>query len=199
MTGSIPDKPIHMVVAYDFSDTSQLAMSRAIALAETEPRHVLHVLSVLDERHDIRPAGKGKVTYDDAMDIQEQLTREIQGRLESEDPSAEIHFFVHVRIGKAADEILALASEVGAHLILAGSHGRTGLERVLMGSVSETVVREAKCPVLIVRDREYEDVELQPVVEAPEDHADGHHYVQPHRYSYINSMMQRQKSSYPWY
>ncbi|MEM9490904.1 MAG: universal stress protein, partial [Myxococcota bacterium] len=110
-----------------------------------------------------------------------------------------IHFFIHVRIGAPADMLLNLAGEIGAHLIIMGSHGRTGLTRLLMGSVSERVVREAKCPVLVVREREYQDVELVTVTRAPESSTGESQYVAPHRYSYFNRLMERQKSSWPWY
>jgi hypothetical protein len=50
-----------------------------------------------------------------------------------------------------ADEILNFANKIGADLIAMGSHGLTGVLRVLMGSVSRKVVDHAKCPVLIVR------------------------------------------------
>ncbi|MCS6975884.1 MAG: universal stress protein [Gemmatales bacterium] len=53
--------------------------------------------------------------------------------------------------GEAAPEILRIADEVAADLIVMGTHGRTGLTRMLMGSVAEEVVRKAKCPVLTVK------------------------------------------------
>jgi phosphoglycerate kinase len=53
--------------------------------------------------------------------------------------------------GDPADEILRFADEMGADLIVMGSHGRTGVLRVLMGGVSRKVLDRAKCPVLIVR------------------------------------------------
>jgi nucleotide-binding universal stress UspA family protein len=53
--------------------------------------------------------------------------------------------------GDPAKEILGLAGEVSCDLIVMGSHGRTSLERLLVGSVAETVFRHASCPVLIVR------------------------------------------------
>ena len=53
--------------------------------------------------------------------------------------------------GDPADEILRFADEIGADLIVMGSHGRTGVLRVLMGGVSRKVLDRAKCPVLIVR------------------------------------------------
>lgn len=54
--------------------------------------------------------------------------------------------------GSPGDEIVAAAKSFGADLIVIGSHGRTGITRVLMGSVAEAVMRHAPCPVLVVRD-----------------------------------------------
>lgn len=56
-----------------------------------------------------------------------------------------------LREGDAAAEILQVADEVGADLIVLGTHGRTGLGRVLMGSVAEAVLRRARCPVLTLK------------------------------------------------
>jgi nucleotide-binding universal stress UspA family protein len=53
--------------------------------------------------------------------------------------------------GDPATVILEVAQEIGADLIVMGTHGRTGLRRLLMGSVAEPVVRTASCPVLTVR------------------------------------------------
>jgi nucleotide-binding universal stress UspA family protein len=53
--------------------------------------------------------------------------------------------------GEAAPEILRFAEETGCDLIVMGTHGRTGLERLLMGSVAEAVLRRACCPVLVVK------------------------------------------------
>ncbi|MCG8423889.1 MAG: universal stress protein [Proteobacteria bacterium] len=192
------DPLMHMLVGFDFSATSQLALSRAIEMAETESRHMLHVLSVLDHKNDPRPEGKGKHDYEGATEVQEQLTSAIEERLKKDAPSRRIKFFVHVHIGKPAESILSLAEEVGASLILVGSHGRTGIRRMVMGSVSEQVVRAARCSVLVVREREYEDVELETIVKAPEGHAE-ERYVRPHRYAYFNQLMERERSSWPWY
>jgi nucleotide-binding universal stress UspA family protein len=53
--------------------------------------------------------------------------------------------------GKPAQEILRLAKETDCDAIVLGTHGRTGLHRLLMGSVAEHVVREAPCPVITVK------------------------------------------------
>jgi nucleotide-binding universal stress UspA family protein len=54
-------------------------------------------------------------------------------------------------IGEPAHEILAFAKAQSADLVVIGTHGRTGLQHALMGSVAERVVRRATCPVLTVR------------------------------------------------
>lgn len=56
-----------------------------------------------------------------------------------------------IRVGKPAHEILAVAKEWPADVIVVGSHGRHGIPRVLLGSVAEAVMRHAECPVLVIR------------------------------------------------
>src|SRR5207237_10217851 len=65
------------------------------------------------------------------------------------DPSIPVH---HVFLeGDPASEIVRYAFDAGVDLIVMGTHGRTGLERLLMGSVAEHVMREAPCSVLVVK------------------------------------------------
>ena len=112
---------------------------------------------------------------------------------------ATVRVFVHVTHGDPAGEILALAEDVQADLILVGTHGRQGLKRLLMGSVAEQVVRNATCPVLVMRPRRYDvHPELAPEPACPEcvkmREASGgaewwcepHRkpWTRPHRYSY---------------
>ncbi len=59
-----------------------------------------------------------------------------------------------VPIGKPAEEIVRIARDWGADLIVLGSHGRSGLKRALLGSVAEGVLRGAHCAVLVVRPAE---------------------------------------------
>jgi len=63
-----------------------------------------------------------------------------------------------VRIGHPYEEIITVARELEADLIIITTHGYTGLKHVLMGSTAERVVRRAPCPVLTVREREREFV-----------------------------------------
>jgi nucleotide-binding universal stress UspA family protein len=59
-----------------------------------------------------------------------------------------------VQVGKPATEIVRAAKEWPGDLIVIGSHGRGGVERLLLGSVAEAVMRHAACPVLVVRSEE---------------------------------------------
>jgi nucleotide-binding universal stress UspA family protein len=60
----------------------------------------------------------------------------------------------YLRVGKPEEEIVALAEELGVGLIVMGSRGLGGVRRALMGSVSNSVVRHAHCPVMVVRQEE---------------------------------------------
>jgi nucleotide-binding universal stress UspA family protein len=57
----------------------------------------------------------------------------------------------HLRLGRADEEIVDLAQSIGAGMIVMGSRGRGRIRRALMGSVADSVVRHAHCPVTIVR------------------------------------------------
>jgi nucleotide-binding universal stress UspA family protein len=190
----MPDRPRHIVVAYDFSPPADRALELAIETAQRDPLVVLHILAAIPPEHGLPFAPVHKVDYDYAEYVQQQLGERTRAAFGAYAPPHEIHFFVHARIGGPAHEVLQLAEEVGAELILIGSHGRTGLERALLGSVSEKVVREAKCPVLVARARSYTDVDLLDVVESQGPH---HAYVKPHRYSYIDQRVQMRPADWP--
>lgn len=186
-----------VVVGYDFSHSSSAALRRAVTLAVRAPFHVLHVVCVIDPKEPIPsiPSYSG-VDYMYAARVQEALAVEIQRELEkAEEVRGRVHFFVHARIGKAAHEILDLASSIGADLIIVGNKGHTGIERMLLGSVSERVVREAGCTVEVARLKQYPEVELIPV-ESVEPH---HTYVPPHRYTYEDHRVNLRPAEWPLY
>jgi nucleotide-binding universal stress UspA family protein len=174
----------HVVVAYDFSEHGHAVLDRAIALASRAPFHELHFVTALDPRGGLPAAPpSGDVDYDYADSVRAQLTQAITDAFQGVDAASEINFFVHTRIGAAADEILGLAEEVGADLIFVGTHGHTGLKHLVMGSVAERVVREARCPVMVVRPKGYPDVTLEKIVDAPSHKRPASHL---HRLTYTN-------------
>lgn len=184
-------QPIQVVVAYDFSPSAEEALVRAIDVAARAPQHVLHVVCALDPSTHVR-----HITAEAADTIQKQATERVAAIFAGRETAAEIQFFVHARIGHPAEEILGVAKEVGADLLFVGSHGKTGVERFLLGSVSERVVREARCPVMVVRPKGYEDVDLMKVIEYPHER---HAYHAPHRYSYVDRRVINRPPDFPIY
>lgn len=181
------DKNIRqVVVAYDFSEHGRAVLDRAISLVSRAPQHVLHFVTVLDGRTGIPAVPvEGTVDYQYADRVREHMATEITKALHAaEVESPEIHFFLHARIGTPAGEILDLAKEVGADLIFVGTHGYTGLKHLVMGSVAERVVREAGCPVMVVRAKTYPDITLDAIVEVPAHKTPESKLF--HRFSYSN-------------
>jgi nucleotide-binding universal stress UspA family protein len=160
-----------VIVAYDFSTSAASAMWRAISLASRAPFHVLHFVAVLDPHGGLheRPTKNVDVTYADR--IRDEIAAIVQQELHAVYAKDALHFHVHTRISKQpAKELLEVAREIGADLIIVGSHGRKGVERMVLGSVSEQVAREAGCAVVIARPKDYAYVEHEDVVEV-EGHA----------------------------
>lgn len=62
----------------------------------------------------------------------------------------------HLEMGDAVEKIVAVGEELGAGLVIVGSRGLTGVKRAVMGSVSESLVRHARCPVLVVHHENHE-------------------------------------------
>jgi nucleotide-binding universal stress UspA family protein len=130
----------------DFSDTSQNALNVACALARDYDARlvVLHVAT--------RPSmayGEGVVppsTADVVHDAQQRLQELVV-------PDADVRSECRLETGNAAATIVGVAQEMGVDLIVMGTHGRSGLARILMGSVAERVLRKAPCPVLTLTDR----------------------------------------------
>ena len=187
-------RPIQVVVAYEFSPSAEAALERAVEVACRAPQHVLHVLTAIDARHGLPIAPTNHVTYEYAEQIQRMVSERIKALFADRASASEVQFFVHARIGRPSEEILKLAEEVGADLVFVGSNGRTGVERMVLGSVSERVVREARCPVLVARPRTYADVPLEHIIEY--DH-ERKAYAPPHRYAYVNNQVINRPNDWP--
>jgi nucleotide-binding universal stress UspA family protein len=137
--------PTKILLATDGSREAELAATTAAALAKgtDSELHVVHVgpfmpmLFSTMEEEPARMAREARKTLDGAV-----------GQLEAAGGDVAQ---AHLRVGGASEEIVALAEELGAGLIVMGNRGRGGVRRALMGSVSDSVVRHAHCPVLVVR------------------------------------------------
>jgi nucleotide-binding universal stress UspA family protein len=154
----------HVLVPHDFGDTSKTAMDYAIALARMFDA-VLDVLHVRDRAETVIPSQFPRELYEELeTTVRERLLRITA--LDETKPSLDFH----LRSGTAHAEILRFAREQQTDLIVMGTHGRGAVAHAVMGSVAETVVRTAPCPVLTVRKppREY----VAPNILVPTDFGD---------------------------
>ena len=98
---------------------------------------------------------ESSATMIELMKLQEELTQKLFKHVR-DNWGGEIPLRIYGRVGKPKDEILAAAEEGKADLIIIGTHGRTGFDHFISGSVAEGVVRKAKCPVLVLPDKKEE-------------------------------------------
>jgi nucleotide-binding universal stress UspA family protein len=145
-----------ILFAADFSERSKEAFRVACALAD-ETRTRLFVVSVVERMPVVeQPVGFGESGGVVPLGGADQAHHEaVKERLrEVYTPHRPVDVLYQTREGLAAEELLRTASEIGADLIVLGTHGRTGLRRLLAGSVAEAVLRGARCPVLALRSPE---------------------------------------------
>ncbi len=137
--------------ATDISDFSNHAVSWGIALAQ-EFRAKLYVCHVVDFPTSIT-YGDGPVFF---VDQQSQAIGNANHQLKQLVGDKEVQWEPLVSIGHAGDEISRLAKEKGADLAISATHGRSGLKRLILGSVTERLMRTLHCPLLIVRGPEHD-------------------------------------------
>src|SRR5215218_4898828 len=138
--------PTQVLLATDGSREAQLAATTAADLANTtnSELHVVHV-------------GQFEPTFLAQTEVEPaELEREAQRLLDEQvrrvEETGGTVKEAHLRLGRADEEVVDLADSLGIGLIIMGSRGRGRIRRALMGSVSDSVVRHAHCPVTIVRE-----------------------------------------------
>jgi universal stress protein A len=137
----------------DFSDHADEALRYALALAQT------HAASLcLVHAYDILPytLPEGMPMVDDVQmgQLRQALEKQLQAAAQRARDAGAAQVTTQLVTGSASTEIVRLAGELQADLIVMGTHGRTGLTHLLIGSVTEKVVRKAPCPVLTIPLRE---------------------------------------------
>lgn len=191
---SAPSPHIQVVIAYDFSPSADLALRRGVDVACRSPQHVLHIITAIDARRGIAMLPTAHVDYTYAEQVQVLLADHVKRAFGGRDSVSEVQFYVHARIGHPAEQILELCREVAADLVFIGSHGSTGFERIVLGSVSERVAREAKCTVMVARANTYEPAQLLDVVRYDHERKP---YTAPHRFSYADRQAITRPNDWP--
>lgn len=140
-----------ILVPIDFSECSSAALEYASRLAsDTSARlYIVHVDELLDVSIPSIPPFEAGYVYESKWDERRQTVRD---QISKVVPSvADVNYEYRCLMGSPAYEILRLADRERIDLIVIGSHGRTGISRLITGSVAEGVMRGAKCPVLVVK------------------------------------------------
>jgi nucleotide-binding universal stress UspA family protein len=150
--------PTTVLLATDGSMDAELAATTAVDLANSTSSE-LHIVFVKED-----PYISGDPSYwsgvpseypftDPEMEreIEQQGRKQLDAEVEKVRSAGGKVAEAHLRVGAAATEIVALAEDIEAGLIVMGSRGLGRIRRALMGSVSDGVVRHAHCPVLVVR------------------------------------------------
>jgi nucleotide-binding universal stress UspA family protein len=139
--GETADKSV-ILVAIDLSPISEAVVRTAATVAGACPSE-LHVLHVQPST-----AQSTAALHLTAIDEMKEKLEKLVGAV----PRSVERVIIHVRSGGEAEiEIAQLASDIGADMIVVGTHGHRGIERLLLGSVAEALVRNAPCPVLTYR------------------------------------------------
>ena len=135
-----------LLVAHDLTEYGDAAANAAARFAQ-QGDHVLlvhvHAVEVVPPEH-----RSDAVTSIDE-EVAKRLLEKVVERIQTLAP--EVRFELRVGLGRPIDELLAIANQEQAQLIVVGTHGRTGLERLVLGSVAEEVVRRASCPVMVAK------------------------------------------------
>jgi universal stress protein A len=144
----------------DLSDAAEEAQAYALALAEKFDAE-LHVLSVIQDMALISPDPNMPwlVPASNLQEVRQSVEEALRKIPNPTWPNAKLAVRT-IRIGVPFLEIIKYAKEMDIDLIVVGTHGRSGLSHVLLGSVAERVVRKSPCPVLTV-------------------HPEGHQFVMP--------------------
>ena len=90
------------------------------------------------------------------ISIQEDASNALFDRIKKQ-AGDDLTLYTYTKLGSPKTEILATAEECNADMIILGTHGRTGFDHFISGSVAESVARKSKCPVLIIPNKDQEE------------------------------------------
>lgn len=147
-------KPTKILVPTDFSHPSDKALGEALDIAKQYAADI-HLLHVIPQELDYMCSVDYCVDAGTMQELQEKAlpgaNQSLQKQMEKFSLSKDVRVVTEVRKGHPAEEILKAQEEKEADLIVMAPLGRTGLAKFLVGSVTNNVVKGARCLVLLVR------------------------------------------------
>lgn len=162
--GTATTKPYRVLVGFDFSQLGVLALSGGIRQVAAMANGELHVVGVVS-RGGLGPFDRKA----DAAQL-DRIRAEIERYIAEAKQGTKLDTIpthAHARIGNPSVEISSLADEQDIDLIVVGTHGRHGVKRLVHGSVAEHVVRDAPCPVLVMRPKTTSAAQFAPEPPCP--------------------------------
>jgi nucleotide-binding universal stress UspA family protein len=149
--GETPFQAGPVLLATDLSTESLTAVPFATTLAKQQDCE-LHLVLVLEDQLYISPDGMlPPVPVEWMVKVHQSMEKQLHQLAADIHERVGIIVVPHVRHGKTAKEINSAAAEVKAGCLVVATHGRTGLRRIMLGSVAEDIIRSSKCPILAVR------------------------------------------------
>ncbi len=147
--------PAKILFATDGSEEATLAAETAADIADKtgSELHLIHTRQ-MPPYVDEAPTERMEVSKSLEETLKEAAQRVLDSQVEQIKRAGGNVTQAHIRLGRADKEIVTLADELNVGLIVIGSRGMGGIRRALMGSVSDSVLRHAHCPVLVVRKEE---------------------------------------------
>ena len=134
----------------DFSDVSKKALDYLVQLKDAGTKEIV-VLHVIDERGIDAISRYGSGSAETIIGGIEKEAREEGKKIEKKLRQSGLTVKVRIEMGVPLKEILKVEEEEGVSVIIIGSHGKTNIKEMLLGSVSEKVIRKSKNPVLVIK------------------------------------------------
>jgi nucleotide-binding universal stress UspA family protein len=166
---------LRIVVGLDLAKTGNHALCEAMSLARRthSELHVTHVLRTEGSDHNARKLAELEEAMNARLDEMKEHVPWVRAPKAGEGAFTQEIVF-HVRLGEPAEALHQVAVDVGASLIVVGTHGRSGMEKLVLGSVAEELVRTARLPVLVARPSEIASLPKTQRPDAPKPGVDLH-------------------------
>ena len=152
-----------ILVCVQFDETGHNALAMAMRFAELHGHALLQIIHVVP---DANFSGSSAVIARHGSELDEatvKLKEFVAARIGERVLSTKLH----VRIGDVVENVLQMALDYDVELIVVGTHGRSGVRRMALGSVAQKLVEAARCPMLIAAPRDFSGMDLSPRPDPP--------------------------------